>query len=190
MEADWEVEIGGDAPVIDARWEGRVDLRRTPELAAQLPETREFPALARALAYFNSEGSPFWTSKCDIWIPGLLDPDELEATREEAKCVLSCYIDLLPSTQARWATPEQAVAECRSICARLRMVPLRCCRADVVVRQSFLGQGGAGVGVTAYLTSCGATPDSARATLALTLNQLVNAVLLPNDPERTASTVE
>ena len=30
MEADWELEIGGDAPVIEAHWTGFVDLRADP----------------------------------------------------------------------------------------------------------------------------------------------------------------
>jgi hypothetical protein len=30
MEADWEFEVGGDAPVIDALWPGFVDLRLSP----------------------------------------------------------------------------------------------------------------------------------------------------------------
>ncbi len=31
MEADWEFEVGGDAPVIEAHWPGFVDLRQNPE---------------------------------------------------------------------------------------------------------------------------------------------------------------
>ena len=40
MEADWEIEIGGDAPVIEAHWFGFVDLRIEPSRANELPETR------------------------------------------------------------------------------------------------------------------------------------------------------
>jgi hypothetical protein len=38
MEADWEFEVGGDAPVIEAPWPGFVDLRLHPERAWQLSE--------------------------------------------------------------------------------------------------------------------------------------------------------
>ena len=41
MEADWEMEIGGSAPVIDAFWAGFEDLRRSPERAGALPESQE-----------------------------------------------------------------------------------------------------------------------------------------------------
>ena len=37
MEADWEVEIGGGAPVIDACWDGYVDLRFNPRMDSSLP---------------------------------------------------------------------------------------------------------------------------------------------------------
>ena len=50
MEADWEVEIGGDAPVIDACWEGFVDLRRAPERAGAVAGSAELPALAMLYA--------------------------------------------------------------------------------------------------------------------------------------------
>ena len=45
MEADWEMEIGGSAPVIDAFWAGFEDLRRSPEMAGALPETKKLSGL-------------------------------------------------------------------------------------------------------------------------------------------------
>jgi hypothetical protein len=46
LEADWEVEIGSEAPVIDACWSGFVDLSSAPERASQLTEAIDFPAIA------------------------------------------------------------------------------------------------------------------------------------------------
>jgi len=46
MEAAWEVELGGEAPVIEAIWPGFVDLRLHPEQAWQLPEAAQLHALA------------------------------------------------------------------------------------------------------------------------------------------------
>ena len=37
MEADWEFEVGGEAPVIEASWEGFIDLRNLRLTQAQLP---------------------------------------------------------------------------------------------------------------------------------------------------------
>jgi hypothetical protein len=68
MEADWEFEVEGEtaaaeapipeAPIIDACWPGFVDLRRNPERAWDLPEARQLPALAEALARLNAAASP------------------------------------------------------------------------------------------------------------------------------------
>ena len=38
MEADWEVEVGGGAPVIEADWPGFVDLRGEPERVNEMEE--------------------------------------------------------------------------------------------------------------------------------------------------------
>ena len=190
MDADWEVEIGGEAPVIDACWEGLVDLRRAPELAAHLPESRELPALAPALVQLNSEFSPVWTSKCDVWIPADFDPDELDANGREGKCALACYIDLLPQTDRRWPSPDYAIAECGAICQRLRNVPLRCCRADLIVRQAHIAPGRYCLATTAYLTASGPTLDSARATLESALGAFVSAILGADDPATVASKLQ
>ena len=69
MEADWEIEIGGGAPIIEAHWSGLVDLRVNPERARLLPEAQQLPALCHALVRLNAPASPVWTSKCDVFVP-------------------------------------------------------------------------------------------------------------------------
>ena len=44
MEADWEVEVGGGSPVIEALWPGFVDLRLYPERIGEIQEAAGFPA--------------------------------------------------------------------------------------------------------------------------------------------------
>ncbi len=177
MEADWEVEIGGEAPVIDACWEGLVDLRRAPERAAHLPECRELPELGEVLAGLNSAASPLWTSKCDVWIPEDFDADELDAEGEEGNVAWACYLDLLPRDEARWASADHAVAELRAVCSRLKEVCMRCCRVDLVVRRARIVPDRLDVGVTAYVVGCGPAPDAARRRLAAALDALLNATL-------------
>lgn len=173
MEADWEFEIGADAPVIEPRWPGFVDLRAQPELAARLPEAVVFPALAQALARLNAHASPFWTSKCDFF-PSLtaaeFDAGELDASSADAVHAAACYIDLLPSSGLEWGHPDRAAEECKRICARLRSIPLRCCRADLVIRRvssppAFAAPDHVDLGITAYLTAGGATHQDAAAVL-------------------------
>src|ERR1700691_2548698 len=105
MEADWEFEIGGDAPVIEAHWPRFVDLRIDPKQAGDLSEARELPGLADALARLNTTNSPVWTSKTDVFMPGAIDADELDATVDCAEHALSCYIDLLPRSDQQWVIP-------------------------------------------------------------------------------------
>ena len=99
MEADWEVEIGGGAPIIDACWPGLIHLQSAPKRAAELPEAADLPGLAEALVRLNGSRSPVWTSKCDVW-PVLdatdIDAGELDAPQEEATFAWACYIDLVP----------------------------------------------------------------------------------------------
>lgn len=190
MEADWEVEIGHEAPVIDVYWEGLLDLRGAPELARQLPEARKFPPLALALQELNSASSPVWTSKCDIWSQEQFDLDELDAKPEEGKCAIACYIDLLPIIDHQWPSPAQAVAWCREVCARLRNVPLRCCRADLVLRRTLIASDCEGVGITIYLSAAGSTLDSARDTLASALAVFVESVLQAEHPKNPAAKLQ
>jgi hypothetical protein len=169
MEADWEVEIGGNAPVIEASWPGFVDLRQSPQRAFSLPETADYPALAEALIRLNASNSPVWTSKCDLW-PQLeadaFDPSELDAPPDHAAHAVGCYIDLLPRESQLWATPQLAVSACQRVCALLRANPLPCARLDLILRQANPAPDQQGLGVTAYLTACGPSPSAAARTLA------------------------
>jgi hypothetical protein len=160
MEADWEFDLGGDAPVMDARWAGFVDLRREPERARELAEVKHFPALAAALMRLNGAGSPVWTSKCDFW-PAMeaeeFDADEVDAPPGLATHAVGCYIDLLANSDQQLAVPEMAAESCEGLCGRLRAVALRCCRVDLVVRLAAMEKNRTHLGITAYFTACG--PD-------------------------------
>ncbi|MGA9068743.1 MAG: hypothetical protein WB424_00725 [Terracidiphilus sp.] len=184
MEADWEFELGADAegnaaPVIDACWPGLVDLRRAPELAQQLPEAAGLPALAEALMRLNGADSPVWSCKCDYWsrlVDGDFDPDELDAPAGCSAYALGCYIDLLSAREGQWATPERIEEACRRWRALLRAVPLRCCRVDFVVRRALVNAERMELGITAYLTACGASLVEATDTLEAALGAFADAL--------------
>ena len=177
MEADWEVEIGRGAPVIDAGWPGLVDLRVTPDQAAQLPEAREIPALADALVRLNAPLSPVWTAKSDVWHPEEFDPDELDAPGDAGTHAIACYVDLLTRNDRQWATPDEVISATKEICARIHSAALHGCRADLVIRRAFISPGRQDLGITAYLTACGSTRIEAASTLALAVRVFVDAVL-------------
>ena len=182
MEAEWEIEIGGDAPVIDAHWPGLVDLRGEPERARELPETHQLPALAEVLMRLNAGNSPVWTSKCDVFVPDHFDPDELDAPIGVTLRVLACYVDLLSRAEKQWNSVETAVSACRRICDRLRSVALPSCRADLVIRRAMLDGDVETCGVTAYFTGAGRDEQSAAITLAAALAAFADAAMAAAGP--------
>lgn len=190
MEADWEIEIDADAPVIDACWTGFVDLRRAPERVRELSEVGQLPALSDALVRLNSAHSPVWTAKCDVWSVADVDPFELDAPEDGALHTLACYIDLLPSVEQAWANPEMATAFCRDICVHLRAASLRSCRVELIVRSAVLSADSGDLGITAYLAGCGATEASALTQLEGALAVLADFVLAEASPAASCSKLQ
>jgi len=179
MEADWEFEVGGDTPVIEASWAGFVNLQGAPELAWHLPEAIQLQALGQALARLNAADSPVWTSKCDYW-PHLkadeFDPDELDAQPGHTAHAMGCFIDLLPRSDQRWFLPAMAEKACKRICGLLHAVPLGCCRADLVIRRAFITPDVIDLGITVYLTTCGESSAAAAKTLEAALATFTDAL--------------
>jgi hypothetical protein len=177
MESDWEIEIGDGAPVIDAAWEGYIDLRADSNRIAEVSETAQFPALSDALIRLNSASSPVWTAKCDIWPLEEFDPDELDADRDSATSALGCYIDLMPANVKSRSTLDPIAEWCGRLCLDLRARPLRQCRADAIVRRAFFTPDDAGLAITVYITACGPSLSEASAVLAGALEALAHSVL-------------
>jgi len=185
MQADWEFEIGPGAPLMDGAWPGLVDLRRKPGRIREIEESARLPALAPALLQLNSSSSPVWTSKCDLFTPESLDPDELDAPPTQVACALACYIDLLPCHTADWTTPAQLETFCRRICGLLSNLPVPCCRADLVVRRVLLAPDRESLGITAYLSACGAGQDLAAAALSAAVSALADSLCAIPAQEKT-----
>lgn len=183
MEADWEVEIGGDAPVIDASWPGWIDLTQTPNRIDEIPEVHQLPALADALVRLNhSHLSSVWTSKCDFWQLEQFDPDELDATRESSHNALAGYIDLLPHSNLLWNSPAEVITFCKALCSRLHGVVLRSCRVDLIIRNAFFMPASDSLGITAYLTACGPNPEVAASNLSDALRAFADALTSNGEP--------
>ena len=176
MEADWEFEIGPDAPVIDALWHGFVDLREDPEKAKGLVEARQLPGLENLLMLLNAPNSSLWTTKTDVFEPEWIDPDELDAESREAQHRIACYIDLLMRDNERWTSPAQAEQFCKSLCGQMRAVTLRRCRVDLVIRSARVRPEIADLGATAYFTACGESSYDAKLRLYECVQAFVEAV--------------
>ena len=191
MEADWEMELGGSAPVIDACWTGLVDLRVVPERVAEIEETRGLPALADVLVRLNAPASPVWTAKCDVWaVEEPVDPLEIDAEPDDATSALACYIDLLTRNDQQWIVPEGAAEACKALVARLRAVSLRACRVDLVVRQARIAPEAYGLGITAYVTACGADEDAARERLGAAVAAVADTLVQAGPPAASGSPLQ
>jgi hypothetical protein len=176
MEADWEVEVGGGAPVIEALWAGFVDLRHSPERIAEIAEVAAFPALAGMLLALNAPGSPVWTAKCDLWEPEAVAS---AGPNSPASAALACYVDVLPLEGRVFAQWQQAEAFCREWVARLALIALPECRVDLVIRQAIAGPA-EGFGITAYLSAEGRGRDRSAVSAALEAAMIACAGALPS----------
>ena len=190
MEADWEIEIGGDAPVIEAQWAGFVDLRTSPDRARLLAEQGQLPGLADVLIRLNAPESPIWTSKCDVWPVSEFDPYELDASPDLPLLAIACYVDIVPRSEHKWPHTDKAEDACRAICARLRTVPLRCCRVDMVIRRALILADGKELGITAYFTACGSTLNDAKSVLVEALTAFAASVASDRNPNVASSKIQ
>jgi hypothetical protein len=178
MEADWEIELGSDAPIIDALWTGFVDLRVAPERVAEIAEARHLPGVSDVLVRLNGPQSPVWTAKCDVWnVEETVDPYEVDAEPAETAAAMACYIDLLPRGSQQWATPALAGCACEALTRRLRAMEARACRVDLVVRAALIRAGAQDLGITAYATGVGRDEPAARVQLAKAAAALADTLL-------------
>ena len=177
MECDWEVDIAPDAPVIDAAWEGYIELRGTPVHINQICEAVQLPALRDVLIQLNSHASPVRTVKCDVWVPDSLDADELDAGPDAAISGLASYIDLIEANAHVSSDLDTVVGWCKRLCLDLKTRPLRCCRVDAVVRRVCLNSDVECLGVTMYVSACGLSPEEASKALSRALTTLTDSVM-------------
>jgi hypothetical protein len=188
MDADWEVEIGGGAPVIEAHWAGFIDLRRHPERIGEIAEARAFPPLADLLIRLNSPGSPVWTSKCDVWNP--------EADG------LASYVDLIPCQESIFGEWQRCEGLCRALVEHVRAhtahaaeelpgrypilvthdEPGSGASITLVVRQATAGQA-EGFGITAYFSTETESSPSAGTAIADMMVAFSNALQSATFPQ-------
>ena len=187
MEADWEVEVGGGAPVIEAYWPGFVDLRCSsqslphailnphPDRITEIVEAATFPPLSALLRALNTPTSPVWTSKCDLWEPLPFEFTDPATIAADAQAGLACYLDLLPLECLVFPGLAQAETLCREWVARLSPIDVPQCRIDLVIRQAVAADV-EGFGITAYLGAAGADRSAAANGLATAMAAFAAAI--------------
>lgn len=157
MEADWEIEVGGEAPVIDAHWYGFIDLRSDPERILEIAEAVRCSALGQLLLALNRPESLLWTAKCDMWEP---DASEVDSDGASSQAAQACYVDLLPVKGQVFSDWKLAENFCRVLVDGFGAVDADGCRVDLVVRRAIVHDA-EGFGITAYVGACGEDQSAA-----------------------------
>ena len=150
MDADFTIELGREDPVLDFPWKdpaGRLayfDLKRQPEMIAQVEEAKRFPELGEFLHTVNSARSLVESAKCDVWATTdlTMEEDVFDASHKFAS-----YVDLVLSTavssnvgdRSSFPRHEQFV---KRLVGLLRRAPEMSASVEVCVRRCFFGDAG------------------------------------------------
>ena len=183
MDADFSVELGSDDPVLDFPWtdaSGKLayfDLKRHPELLAQIEEAKEHQELAEFLRCVNSSRSAVESAKCDVWATQRLTPEEevFGASRKFAS-----YVDLVLShIDQRQSFPEHE-RFAKGLAVLLRRAPEMSSSAEVCVRRCFFGEGNGtrdGFYFTVYVNGYGNDEAAARRNWAIGMKLVGSAIV-------------
>ncbi|HEY3767160.1 MAG TPA: hypothetical protein VGN44_00675 [Candidatus Angelobacter sp.] len=143
MQADFSVELGGDAPALEIPWcsdDPRVryyDLKIHPELVLQIPEAVEYPELGSFLSRINGAGFPLATAKCDAWSSSEVAPEEqIFGDRKFAS-----YIDLFFVEEKDRCSFEKNEAFAKELCRLLGHTPEIAAMVELVIRHCYYYQG-------------------------------------------------
>ena len=138
------MELGADDETLEFPWTTDAsspcysDLKRHPELLAQVEEAERVPELGEFLRAMNAASSILETAKCDAW-----ESSEISAEEEifGAACKFGSYVDLLFSAEElRFLFPahEQLVQRLTQLLKRVPEIPAA---AEFLIRRCYFHQG-------------------------------------------------
>lgn len=182
MQADFAVELGADDETLEFPWrteDGTLcyyDLKRHPELLADLEEARQVKELGEFLSAVNSAVSILETAKCDAWPSTEFNPEEeiFAATHK-----FGSYIDLLFSDES----PRFSFSEHENLAAKLtqllKRVPEIRAAAEFLIRRCYYHgekETREGFYITFYLFGYGNDDAQSRQRWAIGLKLVENAI--------------
>jgi hypothetical protein len=183
VQVDFAVELGPDDETLELPWSDEssglryFDLKRHPELLAEIEEARAFPELAEFLAAINGPLSMFETAKCDVW-------HTTEMTVEDAifgaSSKFGSYIDLVPfgeSARLSFAIIENLA---KRLVTLLKKVPEIPASAEFLIRRCFFQDGEqmhGGFYMTFYLFGYGEDEPQCRQRWGIALKLVQNAIV-------------
>jgi hypothetical protein len=178
VEADWAAEVGAELPQIVVPWDGFIDLRRTPEVVAAIPEAEANRELLDALFAWNAPASPVFTSKCDVWTLDSpeIDPLEFDSDETSSQTGIACYVDLVARNSEIFNYFERHEVWARHLVQTLRTASIRDGRVDAVIRGALV-EGAEGFALTVYSAGCGANTILAQMAWKAVLRSAVTATM-------------
>jgi hypothetical protein len=142
MQAEFSVELGGDASALEIPWQSKdsqvryYDLKSHPELVQQIPEAKAYPELASFLERISAAGFPLATAKCDVWSNSEVAPEE--EIFGDRKFV--SYIDLVFIDQEDRCSFQKHEAFVKELCRLLSRAPEIAATVELVIRHCYYYQ--------------------------------------------------
>ena len=142
MQADFSVELGGEAPALEVPWSLNApcvryyDLKKHPELVQEIPEAAAYPELGAFLSRINAAEFPLATAKCDAWSSSEVAPEE--EIFGDRKFV--SYVDLIFVDESERCSFEQHEAFAKELCLLLGQAPEIAATVELVIRHCYYHQ--------------------------------------------------
>jgi len=180
MQADFYVELGGDAPALEIPWRSDdpcvryFDLKKHPELVQEIPEAVAYPELGAFLARMNAVEFPLATAKCDAWVSSEISPEE--EIFGDRKFV--SYVDLVFVDESERCSFAKHEAFAKELCQLLGQVPEIAATVELVIRHCYSSI--TGFCLTAYVTGFGDCDHDPLRRWAIGLNLLQYAIIQLN----------
>jgi hypothetical protein len=168
MDADFSVELAADDESLEYPWAAPdassryYDLKRHPELLAELEEVQRLPELGAFLAAINAPDSPTESAKCDLWATDELNPEE---DIYEAAWKFGSYVDLVFSDAEARFSFDVHEGYLKRIIGDLSKTPEMSAAAEFLLRRCYYHMDQeirAGFYITFYLFGYGDDENSAR----------------------------
>ncbi|HEV2729154.1 MAG TPA: hypothetical protein VGV15_03905 [Terriglobales bacterium] len=182
MEADFAVELGAEDETLEFPWAASADgpryydLKRHPELLAEVKETQRVPELGEFLAAINVQSSILETAKCDAWASSEISVEE---EIFGAACKFGSYVDLLFSAEElRFLFPahEQLAQRLTQLLKRVPEIPAA---AEFLIRRCYFRHNNEtreGFYITFYLFGYADEQERAQHQWAIGLKLVENAI--------------
>lgn len=193
MDADFAIELGHEDPVLDFPWKdpsgklAYVDVKRHPELIAQIEEAERFPELKEFLRALNSVRSMVETAKCDTWHTEVLNAEE---DIYNASHKFASYVDVVFSagignlTDSELSSLRQSLSAHERFASKLvgllRRAPDMPLAAEICVRRCYFDESAGiheGFYCTLYVGGYGNDEDTARQNWGLALKLVASAIV-------------